>query len=197
MMAAAKSNLKKVTLELGGKGATIVFNDADLKNAIFWSTVGITSHNGQICIAGSRIFVQDEIFDAFVAGFTQAAQGGEAGVGDPTKKETMKGPMISSAQRDKVLNYIKSGKDDGAKLLFGGEKHDRSGHYIQNTAFVDVSGESKIWKEEIFGPVAVSFASTSILLLYLLFHASAYISSQINTNLKIVHLPLHNRRRSH
>ena len=157
LKAAASSNMKKVSLELGGKGPSIVFDDADLNKALFWTHMGITAHNGQICAAGSRIFVQDSIYDQFVAKFQAMAT--EAVHGDPLMEATTKGPLISSAQHSKVLDYIKTGQSEGAKLLFGGKKIESKGHYIQNTAFVDVKDDMRIQKEEIFGPVAVSLNS--------------------------------------
>lgn len=152
MKAAASSNLKKVTLELGGKGPTIIFNDADLENAVFWATLGITANNGQICVAGSRIYVQEGIYDQFLAAFTAASS--KAVAGDPLLNTTTKGPIVSSDQHAKVMGYIKKGQEEGARLLHGGGQP--SPGYIDDTAFVDVHEDMTIMKEEIFGPVAVN-----------------------------------------
>ena len=155
LIASAKSNLKRVTLELGGKGATIIFDDADLENAVMWATLGINSHNGQICAAGSRIYVQSGIYDRFIAAFRESSS--KAVAGDPLLSSTTKGPIISANQHSKILSYIQNGQKEGAKLLYGGEEAPRTeGNYVANTAFTDVGEDMSIMKEEIFGPVAVS-----------------------------------------
>ena len=166
LKAAASSNLKKVTLELGGKGPSIVFADADLENALTWAMAAITLHNGQVCAAGSRIYVQASIYDRFLEAFRQRSQ--EAVHGDPLLSTTTKGPIISSSQHAKILEYIQKGKASGAKLLHGGNKiGDTGGHFVEDTAFADVTEDASIMKEEIFGPVAVSFLFPSYLLCYL------------------------------
>ena len=156
LKAAASSNLKKVTLELGGKGPSLVFSDADFENALFWTTMGITAHNGQVCSAGSRIYVQADIYDRFLVAFRQQAE--SAVHGDPLLTSTTKGPVINGTQHKKILEYVAGGKKAGAKLLYGGKEIDaeKGGHYVENTAFVDVGEDETIMKEEIFGPVAVS-----------------------------------------
>ena len=156
LKAAATSNLKKVTLELGGKGPSLVFSDADFENALFWTTMGITMHNGQICAAGSRIYVQAGIYDRFIKAFQERSQA--AVHGDPLLATTTKGPIISGEQHKKILGYMESGKKAGVKLLHGGKaiEPEKGGHFVENTAFVDVGEEETIMKEEIFGPVAVS-----------------------------------------
>lgn len=150
--AAAETNLKRVTLELGGKGPSIVFSDADLENALFWTTLGITANNGQICAAGSRIYVHASIYERFLEEF----KGRVAKVvhGDPLLATISKGPLASAGQHQKVLGYINQAKGAGAKLLCGGE--DLDGNFISNTAFADVKEDDVIMREEIFGPVAVS-----------------------------------------
>lgn len=154
LAASAKSNLKKVTLELGGKGASIVFDDADLENAAFWTTVGITAHNGQICAAGSRIYVQSGIYDRFIEAFKKNSL--QAVAGDPLHNGSTKGPLASSVQKEKVLKCIENGVKEGAELLHGGKEIKRDGNFIENTAFVNVGENMSIMREEIFGPVAVS-----------------------------------------
>lgn len=148
----ARTNLKRVTLELGGKGASIVFDDADWENALFWTTLGITVNNGQVCIAGSRIYVQDTIYDKFIEDFSKRVS--EAVHGDPLIAETTKGPVVNRAQRDKILSYIDLGKSSGARLIAGGEPLPSDGHFVANTAFADVSDDARIMKEEVFGPLA-------------------------------------------
>ncbi|CAK7272487.1 aldehyde dehydrogenase (NAD(P)(+)) ald5 [Sporothrix epigloea] len=152
MMAAAGSNLKKVTLELGGKSPNIVFNDADIDEAINWVNFGIYFNHGQCCCAGSRIYVQEGIYDKFIAAFKARAE--ENKVGDPFHEETFQGPQVSQLQFDRIMSYVKSGKDEGATVITGGDRHGNKGYFIQPTIFADVSQDMKIMKEEIFGPVA-------------------------------------------
>ncbi|EEU42663.1 uncharacterized protein NECHADRAFT_47412 [Fusarium vanettenii 77-13-4] len=153
LASAARSNLKRVSLELGGKGPAIIFKDADFENALMWAGAGITVHNGQICVAGSRIYVQEEIYDKFIAEFSKRTK--DAVAGDPLLAETVKGPVISEAQKNRILGFITKAKEEGTKLLHGGEKElSGKGHYIPNTAFVDVSPDATIIKQEVFGPVA-------------------------------------------
>jgi aldehyde dehydrogenase (NAD+) len=154
MISAAKSNLKKVTLELGGKSASIVFDDADIQNAVFWTVIGITAHNGQICAAGSRLYMQAGIYDRFVAAFRE--QSLKAIAGDPLLSESTKGPVINPAQHAKIVEHIQKGVEQGGKLFHGGERIESKGNFIQNTAFVDVEDHISLIQEEIFGPVAVS-----------------------------------------
>ncbi|PGH27934.1 hypothetical protein AJ80_00188 [Polytolypa hystricis UAMH7299] len=152
LKAAAASNLKKVTLELGGKGPTIIFNDADFDNAVLWASVGITAHNGQICAAGSRIYVQEGIYENFIAAFKEASQ--KAILGDPLLATTTKGPIVSATQHANIMSYIEKGKQEGARLLHGGAVPSDGSQSVENTAFVDVGEDMTIMKEEIFGPVA-------------------------------------------
>ncbi|KAH6651537.1 aldehyde dehydrogenase domain-containing protein [Truncatella angustata] len=149
---AAKTNLKKVSLELGGKGPSIVFEDADLENALFWTTLGITVSNGQVCVAGSRIYVQSSIYDKFIEQFSKRSR--DAVHGDPFLPETTKGALANKAQLDKILSYVQKGRDSGARLLHGGEKLPGNGYFIANTAFADVDQKAQIMQEEIFGPLA-------------------------------------------
>ncbi|KAJ4244992.1 hypothetical protein NW762_014198 [Fusarium torreyae] len=155
LVSAAKSNLKRVSLELGGKGPSIVFADANWENALAWATAGITVHNGQVCAAGSRIYVQEEIYDRFVADFSARTK--DAVVGDPLLDETTKGPVISSTQKERIMGYIAKAKKEGTNLLHGGDDQGNTGskgHFVPNTAFQNVSPEATIIREEIFGPVA-------------------------------------------
>ncbi|GFF22213.1 aldehyde dehydrogenase [Aspergillus udagawae] len=154
LAAAAKTNLKKVSLELGGKGPSIVFDDCDLENALLWTRIGITANNGQICAAGSRIYVQDTIYEKFLAAYVRAARENPGVAGDPLDPATTKGPIVNGAQHQRILGYIAQGKEAGARLLFGGEKVGQKGYFVENTAFADVSEDAAIMKEEIFGPVA-------------------------------------------
>jgi len=153
MKAAAQSNLKKVTLELGGKSPNVIFDDADVDEAVKWSAFGLFFNHGQCCCAGSRVFVQDTIYDDFMKKFQARVE--EIKVGNPFQQDTFQGPQVSQVQYDRVMNYIKSGKEEGAKALIGGERHGDEGFFIQPTIFVDTKPESRIVKEEIFGPVVV------------------------------------------
>jgi len=151
MKAAAASNLKKVTLELGGKSPNIVFDDADIENAISWVNFGIYFNHGQTCCAGSRVYVQEGIYDKFVKAFKHRAEANK--VGDPFHPETFQGPQVSQLQYDRIMGYIQEGKDCGATLVTGGERHGTKGFFIQPTIFADVTEDMKIVQEEIFGPV--------------------------------------------
>ncbi|KAJ5914507.1 Aldehyde dehydrogenase N-terminal [Penicillium tannophilum] len=154
LQASSRTNLKKVSLELGGKGPSIVFDDCDLENALLWTRIGITANNGQICAAGSRIYVQESIYDRFIEAYKKAAADAPTVAGDPLDAATTKGPIVSNAQHQKVLDYIRQGKECGARLLFGGERIGEKGYFVQNTAFADVADDATIMREEIFGPVA-------------------------------------------
>jgi len=153
LKASAESNLKVVTLELGGKSPTVIFDDADFENTIKWASFGIFYNMGQCCTAGSRIFVQEGIYDKFQERFVDFAKNLTLKTGDPFKHGTEHGPQVSQLQFDRVMNYIESGKADGAKVLVGGERYGNEGFFIQPTVFTDVNLDMKITQEEIFGPV--------------------------------------------
>ncbi|KAI9728565.1 MAG: aldehyde dehydrogenase (NAD(P)(+)) ald5 [Cirrosporium novae-zelandiae] len=152
MKDAASSNLKKVTLELGGKSPNIVFDDADIDNAISWVNFGIFFNHGQCCCAGSRIYVQEGIYDKFLARFKERAH--KNVVGDPFGKDTFQGPQVSKLQFDRIMGYIEHGKQEGAKVEVGGQRVGDTGYFIQPTIFSGVNENMKIMKEEIFGPVS-------------------------------------------
>lgn len=151
MKAAAASNLKKVTLELGGKSPNIVFADADIEQTISWVNFGIYFNHGQCCCAGTRIFVHESIYDKFLDAFKKRAQANK--VGDPFNAETFQGPQVSQLQYDRIMGYIKSGKEEGATVEIGGDRHGDKGYFIQPTIFSNVRPDMKIMQEEIFGPV--------------------------------------------
>ncbi|KAI0246873.1 aldehyde dehydrogenase [Lactifluus subvellereus] len=153
MEAAAKSNLKNVTLELGGKSPNIIFNDADLDQAVNWTSHGLYWNHGQCCCAGSRIFVQSGIYDEFLRRFTAKSQ--SIKLGDPFATDSQQGPQVSQIQFDRIMGYINSGKQDGARVHLGGERHGTEGYWIQPTIFTDTRPDMRIVKEEIFGPVGV------------------------------------------
>ncbi|XP_022825595.1 retinal dehydrogenase 1-like [Spodoptera litura] len=149
--ASGNSNLKRVTLELGGKSPLIIMNDADLDVAVPYAGNSVFFLQGQICIAASRLFVQSGIYDKFVEAAVKYAQ--SIKVGDPTDPTSQNGPQIDKEMMNKVLGYIESGKQEGAKLLCGGNRIGTSGYYIQPTVFANVTDDMTIAKEEIFGPV--------------------------------------------
>ncbi|KAF9064740.1 aldehyde dehydrogenase [Rhodocollybia butyracea] len=155
--ASAKSNLKVVSLELGGKSPNIIFDDADVEQAVKWAAIAIFSNSGQVCIAGSRIFVQEGIYDTFMKAFSTAAQGLSAKTGDPFSEGTAHGPVVSQTQFDRVMHYIDSAKAAGAKAFIGGDRpsHTTSeGFFINPTIFTECTPDMKILQEEVFGPVA-------------------------------------------
>lgn len=151
MEAAAKSNLKRVSLELGGKSPNVVFADADLDAAVEGSYFGLFFNQGQCCCAGSRLFVEERIHDQFVEKMLKKAKSRK--VGDPFDQATEQGPQISQEQFDRVMGYIDAGKREGAKLLCGGNRVGSKGYFIEPTVFTEVNDGMKIAREEIFGPV--------------------------------------------
>jgi len=151
MGAAAKSNLKRVTLELGGKSPNIVFADTDLDEAVEGAHFGLFFNHGQCCCAGSRVFVEEKIYDKFVE--KSGIRANARTVGDPFDPKTEQGPQVDQSQFEKVMGYIDSGRSEGAKLVCGGERVGDKGYFIQPTVFADVQDDMKIAKEEIFGPV--------------------------------------------
>jgi len=151
---AAASQLKHVTMELGGKSPLIVFDDADLESAIGGAMLGNFYSTGQVCSNGTRVFVQKGIKQKFLARLKERTE--KIIIGDPMAEETQLGPMVSRAQLDKVFAYIAKGKAEGAKLLTGGgipNDVSAEGTYIQPTVFADVTDTMTIAREEIFGPV--------------------------------------------
>lgn len=154
----ASAGIKKYSMELGGKSPVLIFEDADLDRALDAALFTIFSLNGERCTAGSRIFIQESIYDKFVAEF--AARAKRLIVGDPTDPKTQVGSMITQQHYDKVTGYIKIGMEEGAKLLAGGLErpanlptHLQKGQFIQPTVFADVDNKMRIAQEEIFGPV--------------------------------------------
>lgn len=151
MEAAAKSNLKRVTLELGGKSPNIIFADADLDKAVEGAHDALFFNQGQCCCAGSRVFVEESCYDEFVDRTVDRAK--KRILGDPFDRNTTQGPQVSQEQFDTVMKYIESGKDEGAKLLYGGYRVRDRGYFIQPTVFEVENDDIKIATEEIFGPV--------------------------------------------
>jgi acyl-CoA reductase-like NAD-dependent aldehyde dehydrogenase len=151
----AARDFKKVTLELGGKSANIVFDDADLDQAVKGAVAGIFGAAGQTCMAGSRLLVQQNIHDRFVGMLAEVA--GQAIVGDPSRIETQVGPIATPAQMRKILHYIDIAKSEGAKCLLGGRALNGDGYgqgqFVAPTIFTGVTNDMRIAQEEVFGPV--------------------------------------------
>ncbi|MFD4195625.1 aldehyde dehydrogenase family protein [Amycolatopsis thermoflava] len=151
---AAAGNLKRVSLELGGKSPNVVFADADLDLAVPGAANAIFFNHGQACTAGSRLYVEDTIFEEFTAQVADIAAGLRVGSGlDPA---TEIGPLISADQRDKVMGYVDEGLAEGARALSGGTRLDRDGFFVAPTVLVGVGPESRVVREEIFGPVVAA-----------------------------------------
>jgi len=150
-VAAAKSNLKNVTLELGGKSPLIICEDADINEAADVAYLGLFLNQGECCCASSRIYCHEKVYDEFVRVSTERAK--KRVVGDPRDAKTEQGPQVDQEQFDKILGYIESGKKEGAKLMCGGSRWGNKGYFIEPTVFADVKDNMKIAEEEIFGPV--------------------------------------------
>jgi aldehyde dehydrogenase (NAD+) len=148
----AAGNLKRVTLELGGKSANIIFPDADVETAVKAAASGIFFNTGQVCSAGSRILVHDDVYDEVVERLVARAK--SIRIGDPLETSTAMGPLVSETQLGRVMGYIDIGKAEGAKVATGGARVDGQGYYVEPTVFADVDHDMRISQEEIFGPVA-------------------------------------------
>ncbi|ANT62557.1 betaine-aldehyde dehydrogenase [Salipiger sp. CCB-MM3] len=149
--AAAAEGIRHVTMELGGKSPIVVFDDADLESAVSAAINGNFYSTGQICSNGTRVFVQEGLYETFVARVAERME--NAVIGDPMDEATTIGPMVSARQREIVDGYIKKGVEEGARLVKGGKLIDGAGFYIEPTLFADVTDEMTIAREEIFGPV--------------------------------------------
>ncbi|KAJ1547640.1 aldehyde dehydrogenase (NAD(P)(+)) ald5, partial [Cladochytrium tenue] len=154
MIAAAESNLKKVSLELGGKSPTIVFADADLDVAVQAALVGFTFNHGQTCCAGTRLFVQEGVYDAFMDKLKAATA--QVRVSHAFDESAHMGPLVDKLQYERVLSYIQHGKDEGASVFYGGKPLGEKGYMVEPTIFTDCRDDMRIVQEEIFGPVVVA-----------------------------------------
>jgi phenylacetaldehyde dehydrogenase len=155
---AASGNLKKVSLELGGKSPNIIFADADIEKAIVGAADAIFFNHGQCCCAGSRLFIHESIYDKVLAGIKQKAQSIRLGVG--MKDETDMGPLVSKEQFDRVTSYMKSGFNDGAKVICGGQPFGNKGYFVEPTVLTNVNSSMSVVREEIFGPVVCAIPFT-------------------------------------
>ncbi|CAK9329514.1 unnamed protein product [Citrullus colocynthis] len=151
MQAASASNLKQVSLELGGKSPLLVFDDADLDKAVDLALLAIFYNKGEICVAGSRVLVQEGIYNEFVKKITEKVKSWV--VGDPFDPKVKYGPQVDKKQMDKILKYIEHGKKEGATLVTGGKRIGEVGYYVEPTIFTNVKEDSLIAQDEIFGPV--------------------------------------------
>jgi len=151
IMRDAAPTLKRITFELGGKSPNIVFSDADIDAAIAGAHFGLYFNQGQCCCAGSRLFVEEKVYDKFVDRLSSMNKGRK--LGDPLDPTTEQGPQVDKAQYDKIMHYIDLGNKEGAKCLTGGKRHGSKGYYIEPTLFVDVEDKMAIATDEIFGPV--------------------------------------------
>ena len=149
--AAAAAGMKHVTMELGGKSPLLIFDDADVENAVSGAILGNFYSSGQVCSNGTRVFVQGGIKERFLSRLTERL--GAAVIGDPLEPETNFGPLVSARQMEIVEGYIAKGIEEGARLVTGGKRLNRNGFYLQPTVFADVTDSMTIAREEIFGPV--------------------------------------------
>jgi aldehyde dehydrogenase (NAD+) len=152
ILQSSAGNLKRVTLELGGKSANIIFPDADIDAAVKAASAGIFFNTGQVCSAGSRILVHHSIHDEVVERLAARAQ--TTRIGNPQDTSTGMGPLVSEVQMKRVLDYIEIGRNEGAALVTGGSRHGNAGYFVEPTVFAGVRHEMRISQEEIFGPVA-------------------------------------------
>ncbi|XP_021975800.1 aldehyde dehydrogenase family 2 member C4 [Helianthus annuus] len=151
MQAAATSNLKPVSLELGGKSPLLIFDDANVNQAADLALLGSLANKGEICVCSSRVFVQEGIYDKLVENLVEKVKTWV--VGDPFDPSTHQGPQVDKKQYEKVLSYIDQGKREGASLLIGGKSCGKKGYYIEPTIFENVTDDMLIANDEIFGPV--------------------------------------------
>ena len=157
---AAAGNLKKVTLELGGKSPNIVFGDADIEEATAGAASAIFFNHGQCCVAGSRLFVEDKHFDDVVSGVAEVAKSIKLGNGlDP---DTQMGPLVSDEQLSRVTGYLDSGREQGATVVTGGTRKGDRGYFVEPTVLTNTRPEMRVVREEIFGPVVVAQPFKSI-----------------------------------
>lgn len=154
VLQAAAGNLKKVSLELGGKSPNVVFQDSDLKHAIKGAASAIFFNHGQCCCAGSRLYIEKPVFDRVVEGVAEEAKRIKLGPGlDP---ESQMGPLVSEEQMNRVCGYIDSGFSEGARAVIGGRRKGDKGYFVEPTVLVDTRHDMKVVQEEIFGPVVAA-----------------------------------------
>jgi phenylacetaldehyde dehydrogenase len=156
---AATGNLKRVSLELGGKSPNVIFKDADMDVAIPGAASGIFFNQGQCCCAGSRLYVEKDVFDQVIEGISASAK--KIRVGSGLDPKTQMGPLVSEEQLNRVCGYLESGFSQGAKAAAGGQKKGDKGYFVEPTVLVDTTEDMKVVQEEIFGPVVVAMSFSS------------------------------------
>jgi acyl-CoA reductase-like NAD-dependent aldehyde dehydrogenase len=154
VLRASADSLKRVTLELGGKSPCVIFDDADMERAIPGAGMAIFANTGQVCFAGSRLYIQRNSFDRVVEGVATFAKSLKIGSGLDTSNQI--GPLISAKQRERVCDYIALGEKEGGTIVTGGRPVDGNGFFIEPTVFTNVAGNATIAREEIFGPVVIA-----------------------------------------
>lgn len=152
MAAAAKSNLKKVSLELGGKSPALIFDDADLDNAVEHSSTSFLRNSGQICFAASRVLVQENIAPKFIEAIKTAFENAAQKMGDPSLEDTAFGPLADKKQFERVMSFMNGAREEGVQVLTGGQRKGDKGTFVQPTIFLNPGLTSKVYTDEIFGP---------------------------------------------
>jgi aldehyde dehydrogenase (NAD+) len=152
-VAAAKSNLKRVTLELGGKSPALIFDDADIPNAVFHTSESFLRNSGQICFAASRVLVQESIAPEYIKQVKIAFDDAAKKMGDPSLADTAFGPLADKKQFERVMGFLRDGKAEGIEVLSGGERIGEKGTFVQPTVLLNPDVKSKVYTDEIFGPV--------------------------------------------
>ncbi|OQV09037.1 hypothetical protein CLAIMM_13219 [Cladophialophora immunda] len=152
--AAARSNLKRVTLELGGKSPALIFEDANLENALTWTVNAILTRSGQLCVAASRVYVQKTIADKFIEEYKKKMKEAANDLGDPQDPGVKLGPMVDQSQLARVKTMVERGKGE-AELVVGGRQYGETGCYMEPTVFLNPKDDAEIYRKEIFGPVSV------------------------------------------
>lgn len=153
MGAAAKSNLKIVSLELGGKSPALIFDDADIDNAVTNNSINFLRNSGQICFAASRVLVQEGIAQEFIKAVKTAFENAAEKMGDPAVDETIFGPLADKKQFDRVMEFLAEGKKQGVEFIAGGERKGDKGTYVLPTIMLNPDVKSRVYTDEIFGPV--------------------------------------------
>ncbi|KAJ4177412.1 hypothetical protein NW767_014001 [Fusarium falciforme] len=152
--AAAQTNLKRVTLELGGKSPAIIFDDANIENALTWTINAILTRSGQLCVAASRVYVQKSIAEQFIEEYKKRMKAAVSDLGDPQDPGVKMGPMVDELQLERVVSMVERGRAE-AELVVGGARHGETGCYMEPTVFLNPKDDAEIYKQEVFGPVSV------------------------------------------
>lgn len=152
--AAARSNLKRVTLELGGKSPAVVFDDANLENALTWTINAVLTRSGQLCVAATRVYVQKGIADQFIHEYKKRMKAAANDLGDPQDPGVRLGPMVDEGQLERVKQMVERGRSE-AELVVGGVQHGDTGCYMEPTVFLNPKDDAEIYRNEIFGPVSI------------------------------------------